>query len=401
MRLFKKQYQADLKKVGPGEEKTQLAKKKRWRPLTLGDLDDKVQQYIKALRKAGTPVNSRVISAAAEGIVKATDRTLLLENGGLIKLTLDWTYSLLRRMCYVKRKATTKARIALDQEQFAAFKKRYLQQIKTVVKDGKIPPELVINWDQTGISVVPSFNWTQAEKGTSRIEIAGAGDKCQITVTVAGTLSGKIHVLPFQILYEGKTEQCHPHTQFPEGFDIWHTPNHWANSDASIRFVENIILPYVCTARKELVLGEEHMALVIFDTFKGHTGNEMESLMLKNNIVSVIVPSNCTDALQPLDLSVNKPLKDNLRSKFQSWYSEKVSKQMDSAKKPEDIQVDMKLSVMKPISARWIVSVYDYLRSESGIVCGVFVEAGISEELGENESSSDQGDDPLADIESD
>ena len=69
----------------------------------------------------------------------------------------------------------------------------------------------------------------------------------------------------------------------------------------------------------------------------------MESLLLKNNIVSVIVPSNCTDALQPLDLSVNKPLKDHLRSKFQSWYSEEVSKQMDSGKKPEDIQVDMKL----------------------------------------------------------
>ena len=110
------------------------------------------------------------------------------------------------------------ARIALNQEQFAAVKKRYLRQIKTVVKDGKIPPELVINWDQTGINVVPSSNWTQAEKGSSRVEIAGAGDKRQITVTVAGTLSGKI--LPFQILYEGKTERCHPRTQFPEGFDI-------------------------------------------------------------------------------------------------------------------------------------------------------------------------------------
>ena len=126
VRLFKKQYQADLKKFGPGEEITQLAKKKRGRPLTLGDLDDKVQQYIKVLKKAGTPVNSRVILAAAEGIVKALDRTLLLENGGHIKLTLDWTYSLLKKMSYVKRKATAKARIALNQEQFAAVKKRYL-----------------------------------------------------------------------------------------------------------------------------------------------------------------------------------------------------------------------------------------------------------------------------------
>ena len=54
------------------------------------------------------------------------------------------------------------------------------------------------------------------------------------------------------------------------------------------------------------------MAVVIFDTFKGHTGSKMESLLLENSIISVIVPSNCTDVLRPLDLSVNKPLKDHL-----------------------------------------------------------------------------------------
>ena len=71
---------------------------------------------------------------------------------------------------------------------------------------------------------MPSSQWTQAEQGNTRVEIAGAGDKQKSTVTLVGTISGKL--LPFQILYEGKTERCHPLTQFPEGFDIWHTPNH-------------------------------------------------------------------------------------------------------------------------------------------------------------------------------
>ena len=53
------------------------------------------------------------------------------------------------------------------------------------------------------------------------------------------------------------------------------------------------------------------MAVVIFDTFKCHTGSEMEFLLLEDNI-SVIVPSNFTDILQPLDLSVNKPLKPSM-----------------------------------------------------------------------------------------
>ena len=58
------------------------------------------------------------------------------------------------------------------------------------------------------------------------------------------------------------------------------------------------------------------MALVIFDTFRGHKGDEMESVLSKNNILTVTVPSNCTDLLQPLDLSVNKPLKNHLRRHF-------------------------------------------------------------------------------------
>ena len=80
------------------------------------------------------------------------------------------------------------------------------------VKDDKIPPELLINLDQTEVNVVVSSSqWTQAEQGSTRVEIAGAGDKRQITVTLAGTLSGKL--LPFQILYKGKTERAVPHSR--------------------------------------------------------------------------------------------------------------------------------------------------------------------------------------------
>lgn len=82
----------------------------------------------------------------------------------------------------------------------------------------------------------------------------------------------------------------------------------WANGQTSIRYIENIIVPYVVATRKNLGLGDEHTAVVIFDSFRGHEGDEMESILSKNNILAVIIPSNCTDLLQPLDISVNKPL---------------------------------------------------------------------------------------------
>ena len=80
------------------------------------------------------------------------------------------------------------------------------------------------------MNVVPASQRTQAEQGSSWVEAAGVGDKRQITVTVAGTLNG--HLLPFEVLFEGKTERCHP-CNIPDSFDIWHIPNHWAHRQVS------------------------------------------------------------------------------------------------------------------------------------------------------------------------
>ena len=51
----------------------------------------------------------------------------------------------------------------------------------------------------------------------------------------------------------------------------------------------------------------------------------------------------------------------------------------------------------KPLNAIWIISGYDYLRTEAGIVGG-FVEAGICEAMDEAESDRDSEDDPFANI---
>ena len=56
-------------------------------------------------------MNSTVVRAAARGIILAKNANLLDENGEGINLTKDWANQLLARMGYVKRKATTKAKI--------------------------------------------------------------------------------------------------------------------------------------------------------------------------------------------------------------------------------------------------------------------------------------------------
>ena len=72
VRFFKKRYLDELR-ISTGTAISTIPSRKRGRPLTLGDIDEEVQKFIRALRKAGTPINTAVVLAAAEGIVVSID----------------------------------------------------------------------------------------------------------------------------------------------------------------------------------------------------------------------------------------------------------------------------------------------------------------------------------------
>ena len=110
VRSFKKKYlEAVKEKKCAAQDYTDVAAipSLKRRPLTLGDIDSEVQLYIRALRAAGTPVNTAIVIAAAKGIVMTKNRTLLAEYGGHVCLTASWAKSLLIRMGMVYRKAST------------------------------------------------------------------------------------------------------------------------------------------------------------------------------------------------------------------------------------------------------------------------------------------------------
>ena len=86
----------------------------------------------------------------------------------------------------------------------------------------------------------------------------------------------------------------------------------------------------------------------------------------------VIVPPSCTDHLQPLDLSVNKPA-DFTKRKFQEWYASITLQQMEDKRIDP---VDMRLSIMKPLVSRWAVEMYNFT-SRPSIIVNRFREAGI------------------------
>ena len=103
-----------------------------------------------------------------------------------------------------------------------------------------------------------------------------------------------------------------------------------------------------------------------FDVFSGQMTDSVMQKLKENFIKVVKVPENISNLFQPLDLTVNGSAKVFMKRKLTEWYSSSISKQLDKGKSTDDIDVDLKLSIPKPLHAHWIKELYDYMTSQNG-----------------------------------
>ena len=358
---------------------------KMGRPLLIGEKCDKeVQAYVMALREVGTVVNTVIVRAAATAILRRRSPGLLAStrsDGGGVVLTKDWARYLLQRMGFVKRKATTKAKNT--EENIDAVKSDFLFEIKVIVALEEIPPELIINFDQTGLKYVPVSVWTMDKEGSKKVPIIGLGDKRQITAVFAGTMSGVF--LPPQLIYKGKTKACLPKVDFPESWDITFTHNHWANEDTVLRYIRRVIVPYIEKTKEEMKLPSDQRALCIIDNFTAHCTADVNELFESHGIDTVHVPANCTGELQPMDISINKPVKAFLNDEFHNWYAGEMLSQIDDSHQDNVCfkPVQFPLTQMKPIAAQWIMDAHHYISTHPVFIRNGFHTAGITDAISE------------------
>jgi len=323
----------------------------------LGDrLDSLVQEHVRKLRAAGAVVCKSIVISAATGIVRHKQRTLLPEFGGTLILDRSWSASLLRRMGYVRRKGTQAARKVPSD--FPQLKEDFLQRISTAVSDHAIPRELVLNFDQTGVNIVPVSNWTMETQGAKQVPIFGKDDKRQITVLLGTSLTGDL--LPPQVIYQGKTDACHPRFSFPEDWNVTHSDNHWSTTATMEEYLDKVVIPYVDDQREALDLPLRQRALVIMDVFRAHRVDSIISKLKAHDIEVVYVPGGCTGELQPLDVAGNGLFKSLLYGQFESWYADQVANALAEDEEPD---VDIRLTTLKPIHARWLLASIDELKT--------------------------------------
>ena len=108
--------------------------------------------------------------------------------------------------------------------------------------------------------------------------------------------------------------------------------------------------------------------------------DKVKSTLESLGIDLVSVPANMTHFFQPLDLTVNKSAKNLTKREFISYYSSVIKEGLDAGKALEDIDVNLRLSVIKPLHAQWLVKVFNFFTTTEGkdIIFKGWKKAGIS-----------------------
>ena len=86
-------------------------------------------------------------------------------------------------------------------EQIQQQRRDFVHRIALNIMEHKIPPELVVNLDQTGLHLAPVSNSTFASKGSKQVVVRFSQDKRQVTALLSGSASGVM--LPSQIIFKG------------------------------------------------------------------------------------------------------------------------------------------------------------------------------------------------------
>ena len=160
------------------------------------------------------------------------------------------------------------------------------------------------------------------KQGSKQAPVVGKEDKREITVLLTVAATGKL--LPPQVIYQDKTQGCHPMVTFPSSWNITHSESHWSPEETMLEYIDQVLVPYVSHTRQKPELADDHPALTIFDVFRAHHCDYFLRILHTHNIHEVFVPAGCTGELQPLNLCVNEEFKAAMKSSFFRWYADEV-----------------------------------------------------------------------------
>ncbi|GES78483.1 pogo transposable element with KRAB domain [Rhizophagus clarus] len=167
-------------------------------------------------------------------------------------------------------------------------------------------------FDETPVWSDMVGNMTVNNKGDKTVHIRTTGnDKNHFTVVLTCSADGTKY--PPICIFKGK--QLPQGEVIPKGVICWFQDNGWMTSDLMKNYID-----FLFRIQMSENLSKES-AMIVYDSFRGHLKKSVKIKFKQHNFHLAVIPAGLTSVCQPLDVSINKPFKDNLRKEWHEWMS--------------------------------------------------------------------------------
>ena len=318
---------------------------------------DSVFDWFHDMRAAGNPVSSILLRAQVLRLVEDHHPHLLPENGGWLTCSKSMLATLRAQLDVTRRKATTAKRAFVEKKE--QIRDIFNSRVSFICNEHGIPPSLAFHMDETGVLLLPVPKHTLHKRGDKVVSISHSDDKRQVTCIVAGDLAGGM--LPGQMIMESAAASRLPKV---DGLHITTSHNHWATDVTTMEWLETVLKPAAMEAKMKLHLPPDHAAVLLWDVFASHRSATVRAHIEQHMpwLKLVYIPANCTDFLQPADVSLNAPFKARLRELSSAWLAEQMA---------SGIAPDLRIRRLRPLAATWTKEALDYVATTEAAANGL------------------------------
>ena len=168
------------------------------------------------------------------------------------------------------------------------------------IKD--LAPTRIFNADETALLLNPKNNTAIVKKGSKVVyNRVNNNEKESITTLITGNAAGQI--APSLMLFQYQRIPGYITRKFPKGWGIGISNNGWMTGQNFFEYIANILHPRLIQMNIELPI------TLYIDGHASHLTQPLTMFCMEHKIILITLHPNCTHILQPLDVSVFKPLK--------------------------------------------------------------------------------------------
>lgn len=160
-------------------------------------------------------------------------------------------------------------------------------------------PSYIMNMDETPLYFDNVPNRTVEQVGAKSVKVrTTGGEKKRCTVVLGITHTGEF--MKTMVIFKGKRKLKLNH---PDNIIVRVQEKGWMNEQLMLEWIDLCLRPHT----------DRRPSMLVLDSFRGHLTSEVSEAMKKTNTIPAVIPGGCTPLLQPLDVSINKPFKDQAK----------------------------------------------------------------------------------------